>query len=157
MSKGRVVHSLFSNPDQTWHNNLRRSVGASFTVNATAKYEPLIDSTISAFLNQLDERFAGTRSQDGIFDLHTWLSYFAFDVMSDLTYSARHGFLEQGKDMFGIIAYVKSYTTFGYIVPCPVVPLPSFVIDNIIRVLVADVWCFSIGRADADAWSVLKA
>ena len=116
MSKGRVVHTLFSNPDQTWHSNLRRSIGASFTVNAAAKYEPLIKSTISAFLKELDKRFAGRKGRDGIFDLHTWLSYFTFDVMSDLSYSARHGFLEQEKDMFGIINYVKSFATFGYIV-----------------------------------------
>ena len=131
MSKGRLVHTLFSNPDQTWHNNLRRSIGAIFTVNSAANYEPLIDSTILAFLKELDKRFAAKKGRDGVFDFHTWLSFFTFDVVSDLTYSARHGFLEQGKDMFGIIAYVKSFTTFGYIVPFLVVPLPPFAIEEV--------------------------
>lgn len=85
-------------------------------MNSAAKYEPLIESTISAFLKELDERFADKEGRDGIIDFSTWLSFFTFDVISDLTYSARHGFLEQGKDMFGIIAYVKSYSSFGYLV-----------------------------------------
>lgn len=116
VGKGQVAHTLFSNPDQTWHNNLRRSIGASFTSNSAVKYEPLIESTISAFLKELDERFAGKADGDGILDFHTWLLYFTFDVMGDLTYSVRHGFLEQGKDMHGIIAYVKAFLSYGFIV-----------------------------------------
>lgn len=116
MGNGEVAHTLFSSPDQTWHNNLRRSIGASFTLNSAVKYEPLIENTISAFLRELDERFAGKQGRDGIVDFHTWLLYFAFDVMGDLTYSARHGFLEQGKDMFSIITYVKEFLSYGFIV-----------------------------------------
>ena len=85
-------------------------------MNSAAQYEPLIESTILAFLKELDKRFADKRGQDGIVDFHKWLLYFTFDVISDLTYSARHGFLEQGKDMFGIIAYVKSFLCFGFLV-----------------------------------------
>lgn len=116
MGKGQIAHTLFSNPDQTWHNNLRRSIGASFTSNSAVKYEPLIDNTISAFLKELNERFADKADADGIFDFHTWLLYFTFDVMGDLTYSVRHGFLEQGKDMNGIIAFVKAFLNYGFIV-----------------------------------------
>lgn len=116
VGKGQVAHTLFSSPDQTWHNNLRRSIGASFTLNSAVTYEPLIESTISAFLKELDDRFAGKEGGDGIVDLHAWLLYFAFDVMGDLTYSARHGFLEQGKDMFSIITYVKDFLSYGFLV-----------------------------------------
>ena len=116
VGKGQVAHTLFSSPDQTWHNNLRRSIGPSFTLKSALKYEPLIESTILAFLKELDQRFAGKEGKDATVDLYAWLLYFAFDVMGDLTYSARHGFLEQGKDMFGIINYVKEFLSYGFLV-----------------------------------------
>ncbi|KAI9811991.1 MAG: hypothetical protein M1827_004883 [Pycnora praestabilis] len=115
VGKGEYAHTLFSNPDQTWHNNVRRSIGASFTLNSAVKYESLIDTTISVFLKELDQRFAGKEGENGIIDFHTWLLYFTFDVMGDLTYSARHGFMEQGKDMFSIINYIKEFLNYGFI------------------------------------------
>lgn len=116
INKGQLAHTLFSSPDQVWHNTLRRSVGAIFTQNSIVKYEYLIDDTLSVFLNELNERFAGREGGDGVLDLHAWLVYFAFDVVGDLTHGARHGFIEHGGDVSGIIAQVKGFLSHGFFV-----------------------------------------
>lgn len=49
-------------------------------------------------------------------DLHAWLVYFAFDVVGDLTYGSRHGFIEHGGDVSGIITQVKGFLSHGFFV-----------------------------------------
>ena len=49
-------------------------------------------------------------------DLHTWLCYFSFDVIGELTCGARHGFIESASNIAGIIGYVKSFLDYGFLV-----------------------------------------
>lgn len=73
----------------------------------------------------MDRRFADRHGADGSIDFHTWVSYFAFDVITDLTYGKPHGFLSRGEDVYGIIGWVESFLNYGFYVsklcPCYVV------------------------------------
>lgn len=102
-----------------WHNTLRKAINPFFTATAAVDYEPLIDSTIDVFLEQWDTRFSDKKGSEGIIDLADWLLYFAFDVIGDLTYSSRHGFLESGRDSQGIIAFLKKFSVYGAVVRPP--------------------------------------
>ena len=51
----------------------------------------------------------------GICDFSTWLQYYAFDVIGAMTYSKRHGFVETGEDVDGIIAWLGDM--FSYVAP----------------------------------------
>lgn len=111
-----MAHTLFSSPDPEWHKNLRRSINSAFTSSTVAGYEPLVDSTIGAFLKQIDTRFANKAGEDGVADLPSWLLFFTFDTMGQITYGSRHGFIEAGRDVKGIIGYVQSFLTYGFLV-----------------------------------------
>ncbi|KAK4065660.1 hypothetical protein Trihar35433_7780 [Trichoderma harzianum] len=52
------------------------------------------------------------KGTEGVIDFPTWLQYYAFDVIGELTYSSRHGFLESGQDVDGIIAYLDKYMSY---------------------------------------------
>ena len=69
-------------------------------------FEPYIDTTMDVFFAQLDKRFVQTGE---VCDLGKWLQMFAFDVMGEITFSKRLGFLEQAKDVDGIMASIWSY------------------------------------------------
>ena len=89
-------------------------------------FEPLVDQTIEYLVRRLEEDFvvddqgddrqeAGrevcTRQEkkegDGqVCDLGKWLQMFAFDVMGELTFSRRLGFLESGADVDGIMGAI---------------------------------------------------
>ena len=116
VSKGAMAHTLFSSPDQIWHRQLRRSISSAFTVGAVASYEYLVDNTVQVYLDILNKRYAGKGGPEGVIDLTTSLLHFAFDVIGDLTYGTRHGFIESGKDLNGIISYVVSFLNYGFIV-----------------------------------------
>ena len=116
INNGRSTPTLFSSTDMTWHKNVRKAVNQFFTQTAVLTYEPFVERTIGMFVKEMDNRFAGKQGAEGIIDLHTWLSFFAFDVMSDLTYSKHHGFISQGEDVHSIIHWVSNFLEYGWVV-----------------------------------------
>lgn len=85
-----------------------------FSQTTVTTYEPLVESTIEPFLAQLERRFADVDGDAGSFDVFTWMTYFTFDVMSDLTYSQRHGFIARAEDVHGIIGWVEEFLAYGF-------------------------------------------
>jgi hypothetical protein len=72
-------------------------------MSTLVQFEPLIDSTTTKFLNQLSALYADRSHSDGVCDLGAWLQYYAFDVIGELTFSKRLGFVDLGVDVDGII------------------------------------------------------
>lgn len=81
-------------------------------MSALKDYEPLVNETIEVFLDQTDKLFAQTGK---ICDFAEWLQFFAFDVIGQMTYSKRHGFIDRAEDVDGIVAYLGRL--FGYVAP----------------------------------------
>lgn len=69
-------------------------------------FEGYVDSTISVFFAQLEGRFVEPRR---VCDLGAWLQWFAFDVMGEITFSRRLGFLDRGKDIDDIAENIWRY------------------------------------------------
>ena len=103
IAKGRRLYTLFSTTDEKFHAKLRRAVSNAYAMSTLVQFEPLVDSTTLVFLDQLQRRFADRAGLDGICDFSTWLQYYAFDVIGELTYSERLGFVDRGEDVDGII------------------------------------------------------
>lgn len=75
-------------------------------MNNLVSFKPYIDSTISFFIQQLDKRFVKASE---VCNLGAWLQMFAFDVMGEITFSRRLGFLESGEDVSGLMAHIEEY------------------------------------------------
>jgi len=69
-------------------------------------FESYVDSTMQVFFDQLDKRFV---AKGEVCDLGTWLQWFAFDVMGEITFSKRFGFLESARDVDGIAENIWQY------------------------------------------------
>lgn len=81
-------------------------------MSALVQYEPFVDNTTKLFLKRTEELYVN--NPDGC-DFTRWLQFYAFDVIGEITYSKRHGFIEQNKDIDGIVAYLTSL--FLYVAP----------------------------------------
>lgn len=81
-------------------------------MSALVQYEPFVDNTTKLFLNQTEKLFAG--KPEGC-DFTQWLQFYAFDVIGEITYSKRHGFIEKNEDVEGIVAYLSKL--FLYVAP----------------------------------------
>ena len=75
---------------------MKRPIAQIFSQSNVLSFEPYVDSTMHILFEELDRRFVNTGD---ICDFGLWLQMFAFDVMGELTFSNRFGFLEKGKDI----------------------------------------------------------
>ncbi|KAI8232534.1 Cytochrome P450 monooxygenase andK [Colletotrichum sp. SAR 10_86] len=116
--KGHSLQSLFSTTDNNFHSQFRRCVNSAFSMSALVQYEPFVDNTTKLFLSQTERLFAG--NPEGC-DFTTWLQFYAFDVIGEITYSKRHGFIEKNEDIDGIVAYLSKL--FLYVAPIGQIPL----------------------------------
>ncbi|KAL1798124.1 hypothetical protein ACET3X_002161 [Alternaria dauci] len=76
-------------------------------------FEPLVNSCSSYWLRRTDELFV---KGQGICQLSTWIQYFAFDVIGEITWSKRLGGVQENKDVADIIATVDSFQDYGTVV-----------------------------------------
>jgi cytochrome P450 len=131
--KGHSLPSLFSTTDNDFHMQFRRCVNSAFAMSALVQYEPFVDNTTKLFLKQTERLYIDT---PGTCDFTRWLQFYAFDVIGEITYSKRHGFIEKNEDVDGIVAYLTKL--FLYVAPvrpltpphmsqssCPLTPPPQ--------------------------------
>ncbi|KAJ6058806.1 uncharacterized protein N7446_008389 [Penicillium canescens] len=100
---GTPLEGLFSTTDEKYHAKLRRAISSAYAMSTLVQFEPLVDSTTTIFLDQLSARYANKANPDEVCDLGAWLQYYAFDVIGELTFSRRLGFVDRGVDVDGII------------------------------------------------------
>jgi cytochrome P450 len=112
VAAGKRLPSLFSTTSEPFHQQLRRSVNSAFSMSSLTQYEPLVDSTTEIFLEQTEKLFA---EQGNSCDFAKWLQFYAFDVIGEMTYSKRHGFVEENRDIDGIVTYIGDL--FSYVAP----------------------------------------
>lgn len=96
---------MFNTTDEKYHAKLRRAVNNAYSMSSLVQFEPLVDSTTAEFLKQLTERYAD--KPDRICDFGEWLQYYAFDVIGELTFSKRLGFVDRGVDVDNIISNLE--------------------------------------------------
>lgn len=81
-------------------------------MSALVQYEPFVDNTTKLFLEQTKRLFVDNPKAC---DFTQWLQFYAFDVIGEITYSKRHGFVEKNEDIDGIVAYLG--WLFNYVAP----------------------------------------
>lgn len=117
---------VFNSRDEDLHKQLKTPIASLFSVSNISAYEPLVDTVLDVACKSLDERFAKTGK---VFDLTDWLQYFAFDVMGSMTFSKRYGFLEEGRDVDGILqtiwTFMQTIAPVSEHVICPAVIIPD--------------------------------
>jgi hypothetical protein len=119
LAKGVPLKTLFTSTDEVFHAKLRRAVSNAYAMSSLVQFEPLVDSAIREFLAQLRNRYAMETGDDQVVDFGEWLQYFAFDVICELTYSKRMGFIESGGDVENIISNLQWVLDYASLVSKP--------------------------------------
>lgn len=100
LHRGLPLPSLFGTLDTAYHSKLRRLATPAFAMsNLVTHYEPRVDNAIRAFLSQTDRIYTSGKKCNFV----RWLQFFAFDVIAEITYSKRLGFIDREEDVDGII------------------------------------------------------
>lgn len=112
MSKGKALESVFATTDEKYHAMMRRCVANAFSMSSIVHYEARVNETSRVFLAETERRHADTGKP---LDFTFWLQLFAFDVITEITYSKTLGFVEKGGDIEGILAGLEKW--FCYVGP----------------------------------------
>ncbi|KAL4796252.1 cytochrome P450 [Aspergillus venezuelensis] len=106
-----TFYSVFSLPDYRYINQMSqldpvihiqktRNLSAGFSLSNIAKTEPYIDSVLRSFKTRLDSLATSGASVH----FQDWFSFFAFDVLGEVTFSKSFGFVDSGVDIRNAIA-----------------------------------------------------
>ncbi|KAH8807084.1 cytochrome P450 [Xylogone sp. PMI_703] len=109
MANGRPTPTLFTTTDEDFHAAIKRPISGAYSMSTLTEFESFVDKTIQTLFNRLDEFV----KDDRVCDMGTWLQYYAFDVIGELTFSKPLGFLEQGSDVDGIIAALEKMLNYS--------------------------------------------
>ncbi|KAI8930867.1 hypothetical protein NX059_011884 [Plenodomus lindquistii] len=113
LAKGKKLETMFNTTNEKYHARLRRQVSNAYSMSTLVTFEPFVDSTSTEFLNQLKFRFADKTDDTGICDFGSWLQYYAFDVIGELTFSKRLGFVKSGTDVDNIIRDLEGFLNYA--------------------------------------------
>ncbi|KAH4036417.1 hypothetical protein HBI09_072710 [Parastagonospora nodorum] len=122
-TKSGLTPTVFSVRDNTYHRQLKRPVANAYSMTSLVELEPMTDVCIK-ILEKKFERFQG----QGI-DLGEWLHWYAFDVITSITFSNCMGFMESEQDISGIIRAIEGRLFYNSIVG-QVPALHKFLLGN---------------------------
>jgi hypothetical protein len=97
--------SLFSDQDSTRHGIQRRKFASYYSMSSLVGYENFVNNCTLL----LSQRFSEIAHSREIIDLQHYLQCYAFDVIGEITFANRFGFLDMGEDkarVFKAIEYV---------------------------------------------------
>lgn len=103
VAHGKVVPTIFSTQDESVHEMMKRPIAQVYAMSNLKTYEPLVESTESVFFDKL-----GTLADEWkVLDLGMWMHWFAIDVIMEITFGERVGFLEWMVDVDGIMEMIE--------------------------------------------------
>lgn len=79
-------------------------------MSTLVSYEPLVDQTTTVFLEQTQKLFCQTGQSC---DFARWLQFYAFDVIGQITFSKRFGFVDQFEDVDGIVEAIAGILKYS--------------------------------------------
>lgn len=107
---GQIVPTVFSVRDESYHKALKRPVAHAYSTSTLKGFESLVDDCIKMLEEKLD-KYQGTN-----IDFGKWLHWFAFDVISSITFSNRLGFMEGEEDVGGIIDAIEGRLAYNSVI-----------------------------------------
>ncbi|KXL43926.1 hypothetical protein M433DRAFT_151346 [Acidomyces richmondensis BFW] len=108
--QGHRKFDLFAERDERIHGQQRRLVSRAYSMESLRDLEQYVDNAINVFLDNMSQRLGK------VIDMGNWVQLFAFDVIGEITFSKRFGFMDAGEDdgSFGqISAALKSAAWIG--------------------------------------------
>jgi hypothetical protein len=101
--KGKLAPSLFNSMNEADHEAIRRPVAQLYSLTNLKRFEPHVERIESLFMKKLDKLCDGKT----IFDLRSWMHYFAVDVVGEIVFSKNYGFLNEERDIGGMLNMVR--------------------------------------------------
>ncbi|GAW15137.1 hypothetical protein ANO14919_045460 [Xylariales sp. No.14919] len=105
--------NLFADRSIARHADTRRQLQSTYSMTSLVSYEPYVDQCADVFAQRLAEMSGGGGEA---VDMGHWMQCYAFDVIGQITYGRRIGFLDRGADVQGIMRAIEDQLAYGTLV-----------------------------------------
>jgi cytochrome P450 len=92
--------SIINMQESSIHAHHRKITAVPYSFTNVKRMETLMDEQIQRWIDKLDAKFAAGKQQ---FDFSPWAVYMAYDVISSIAFGTPFGFVDQEKDVGGLI------------------------------------------------------
>ncbi|KAJ4991166.1 benzoate 4-monooxygenase cytochrome p450 [Stagonosporopsis vannaccii] len=116
LQNGHLIQNLFSTRSNEYHAKGLRPVQKLYNFQSALQLEPLMNDDLRVFGTELERRFMLGDNKGKTCDIADWISYFAWDFLGDMTWSKRMGFMEQGKDVGGMLQTAENVMRYFSVV-----------------------------------------
>jgi hypothetical protein len=103
---------IFTETREAVHAQKKRVANVPYTMAAMQQLGPFIEDTIELLVFKLDQFADGSAN----IDLGEWLHFFAFDVLGEVAFSRKFGFLDEGFDVENAIRTIDDSQWYNGIV-----------------------------------------
>lgn len=114
---GQRIPNIFNTPDKAFHAKYSTPIRSFWSFTKILEMEPLMDETLREMLAVLTARFVDPKT---VCMMDDWLTYYAWDAAANVSFGKQYGFLEQGRDVKGIIG--ESTAGLKYFAPVSQIP-----------------------------------
>lgn len=73
--EGHRLSNLFNSQDEDWHNEQIRPIRALWSMTKVLEYEPLIDETITKFVEKLAQKFVDGKNAGTVCPADEWIGF----------------------------------------------------------------------------------
>ncbi|KAL1867101.1 hypothetical protein Daus18300_006500 [Diaporthe australafricana] len=105
---GQVIQNVFGTRSNVFHSRYMRPIQKLYSMNNMLSMEGLIDKTIRSLCEQIENRFVDGKNAGKTCDIADWITFYAWDVVGELTFSKDFGFLRGGCDQMQLIQTAES-------------------------------------------------
>lgn len=90
--QGHRKFDLFAERSERLHGEQRRLISRAYAMESLKDLEPYVDNAVNVFLDNMRQR------QIQVIDMGNWVQLFAFDVIGEVSFSKRFGFMDAAGD-----------------------------------------------------------
>jgi hypothetical protein len=87
----------------------RRKVSSLYSMTAIVAYEPFVDRCTATIKEKMND-FASKKES---FDLPSWMQFYAFDVIGEITVGSPFGMMAAGHDVEGILHAITGSLSYS--------------------------------------------
>jgi len=103
VQNGHRIENIFSTRSNDFHKKYVRPIAKIYSMSNILTLEPLADRTTQTFCRRLEAEFINGGNAGKKCDLVQWMSFYAWDVVGEVTFNQPMGFLEAGNDVNGML------------------------------------------------------